>query len=316
MADALHLNILGFPAANREMRVEIRDPVTSAVVSEAQPFLDGTVRVQKLPPGSYEVTLRHPNLATPVLRRPIRIFPGRPTKVSVVIDPSKFRDTPIEDIPEANLQPVTDLAASIGESLAPIAAKVAGEAILAEDWNALVGAVRDLAGAVAELTRLVTPTGHDHRELINKIEEIDDNFRGLIDSISAALTELQRQIQTQRFRAQVTDLLDRAAIDPASAAGREYLDIVENLERSATKTPSAFAREARTAGVQLQTKVERLIEERAGDTEFLESEAVKTVTTASTLLKEQRSTTYGAELEYLRKMDRTIGPAGIALGPR
>ena len=37
---------------------------------------------------------------------------GGDTRVSVVIDPSQFRNTPIEDIPDANLGPVRDTTTS------------------------------------------------------------------------------------------------------------------------------------------------------------------------------------------------------------
>ena len=65
----LTINLMGFPAVNRDLTVELRDPVTSAVVREVKPFLDGTVRVPKLDAGAYEMTVRHPNLTLPILRR-------------------------------------------------------------------------------------------------------------------------------------------------------------------------------------------------------------------------------------------------------
>src|SRR5262245_1671893 len=101
--NALNLNVLGFPAVNRDLTVEVRDPVTHDVVKTAQPFSDGTVRIPSIAAGAYEMRLIHPNLPTPVLQRPIRVLPSGDTNVSVLIDPSKFRNTPIEDIPDANL---------------------------------------------------------------------------------------------------------------------------------------------------------------------------------------------------------------------
>jgi hypothetical protein len=307
----LTLNILGFPAVNKDLTVELRDPATLNVVRQVKPFLDGTVKVPKLEAGAYELTVRHPNLTLPVLRRPIRVLPTGETKVSVLLDPSKFRDTPIEDIPEANLTPVLDTANSVAETVMPLAAKVPGEAILAQDWNAMAGAIRDLANAVAELTRLVSPVGHNHPEFVTKFDEMQANFETLLNSVTAALTELQRQGQTRRFREQVEEVLDRAAIDKASPKGREFMDLVTNLEQKVTETPTVFGREVRNAAVQLSTKLETLIDEKTDDPEFTASQPVKTLGTALDLHKQQRTTTYDGELQHLRKLDRQIGPGAM-----
>jgi hypothetical protein len=307
----LTLNILGFPAVNKDLTVELRDPVTMNVVREAKPFLDGTVKVAKIDPGSYELTVRHPNLAVPVLRRPIRVLPTGETKISVLLDPSKFRDTPVEDIPEANLTPVLEVAKSVAETVTPLAAKVPGEAILAQDWNTMAGAIRDLANAVAELTRSVSPIGHDHPEFLKKFDEMQANFETLLNGVTAALTELQRQIQTQRFREQVEGVLDLAAIDKASPKGREFLGVVENLEQKVTATPAVFSRELRNAAVQLATKLEALMDEKKDDVEFTASQQVKQLGIALDLQKQVRTTTYDAELQQLRKLDRQLGPSGI-----
>jgi hypothetical protein len=303
----LTLNILGFPAANRDLTVEIRDPASLNIVREVKPFLDGTVRVPKLDPGAYEIAIKHPNVAIPVLRRPIRVLPVGDTTISVVIDPSKFRNTPIEDIPDANLTPVQDLVRSVAETVTPLANKVPGEAILAQDWNMLASAIRDMANAVGELTRLVSPLGHNHAELEKKFDEITGNFGELISSVSASLTELQRQLQTQRFRRQIEDVLDAAAVDPASPKGREFTDLVKNLEDSVTTAPTVFGRQARNTAVQLTTKLESLLDEKKDDPVFTGSDPVKGLSTSLDLLKEQRSTTYNAELEHHRKVDRLVG---------
>lgn len=303
----LTLNILGFPAANRDLSVEVLDPVSQNVVRTVTPFLDGTVRVPKIDPGAYEIAIRHPNVALPILRRPIRVLPVGPTNISVVIDPSKFRNTPIEDIPDANLTPVQELAQSVAESVIPLGNKSPGEAILAQDWNAMASAIRDLADALGQLTQLVSPTGHNHPELEKKFDEVSGNFNELINSVSASLTELQRQFQTQRIRQQITDVLDTAAIDPTSPRGLEFTTLVNNLESNVTASPSIFGREVRNTAVQLSTKLEALLDENAGDPNFANADSVKGLSTTIDLAKQQRTTTYGAELEHQRKVDRSIG---------
>jgi hypothetical protein len=307
----LTLNILGFPAANRDLSIKVIDPVSQNVVRTVTPFLDGTVRIPKIDPGAYELAIQHPNVALPILRRPIRVLPVGPTNISVVIDASKFRNTPIEDIPDANLAPVQEMAQSIAETVLPLGNKLPGEAILAQDWNAMAGAIRDLAGALGQLTQLVSPTGHNHRELENKFDEVSSNFSELINSVSASLTELQRQFQTQRLRQQIGDVLDRAAIDPASPKGLELSDLVKNLETNVTASPTTFGRAVRNTAVQLSTKLETLLDEHAGNPEFATSDAVKSLSTSIDLAKQQRTMTYGAELEHQRKVDRTVGGAAL-----
>jgi hypothetical protein len=280
-------------------------------VRTAQPFLDGTVRMAQLTAGAYELTVSHPNLTLPVLRRPIRVLPTGDTRVSVLIDPTKFRNTAIADIPDANLGPVRDSAQAVAETVLPLGQKQPGEAITAADWNVLAASIRDVALAVTELTRLVTPVGHNHPELETKIEEISGNFGTLLETLSAAFTELQRQIQAERFRQQVEDLLTVGAIDRTAGPGRELLDAVGRLSGTVSDSPTRFGRVARTTGVELSTKLEQILDERAGDETFVNSPQVRQLTETVDLLRNQRSTTYTAELEHHRKTDRVLGGGGL-----
>jgi hypothetical protein len=309
----LTLSILGFPAVNRDLTVELRDPVTATVVREVKPFLDGTVRIPQIASGAYELAIKHPNLALPVLQRPIRVLPVGNTNVSVVIDPSKFRNTPIEDIPDANLGPVQDLVRSVADTVTPLGLKLPGEAILAQDWNSMAGAIRDLAGAVSEMTRLVSPQGHNHPELEKKLGEMTGNFDTLVNTVTASLTELQRQIQTQRIRKQVDDVLLAAEVGADTPKARELTDLVKNLELNATESPTRFGREVRNTAVQLSTKLEALLDDKKDDATFVSSEAVKSLSASIDLAKQQRSSTYDSELEHHRKVDRTLGAAAFRI---
>lgn len=307
----LTMSILGFPAVNRDLSVQLRDPVTQNLVRTVTPFLDGTVRVPNIDPGAYEISVFHPNLTLPVLRRPVRILPVGDTNVTVLIDPSKFRNTPIEDIPDANLTPVTDMTRSIAETVTPLGTKVAGEAIKSQDWNTLANGVRDLSNTTGQLTQLVSPVGHDHPELVAKINEMQGNFQTLLDSLTQALTELQRQIQTLRLQKQVRDLLDQAAVDPNSAKGLEFTSLVDTLTTKVTDPPTLFSRSTRDTAVQLSTKLETLIDSKAADPNFATSAAVSQIATSLDLLKTHRATTYDTELSFNRKLDRTMGGSAI-----
>lgn len=310
--NALNLNILGFPPVNTDLTVELRDPVSKEVVKAARPFSDGSVRVPQIAAGAYELSLIHPQLIAPVLTRPIRVLPTGDTNVSVLIDPSKFRNTPIEDLPDANLGPVRDTATSVAETVLPLAGKVPGEAIKAEDFNLLASSIRDLALAMAELTRLVSPLGHNHPELETKFDEVSTNFETLLTALSAAMAELQRQIQAERVRTQIEGVLDRAEVDKASPQGRAFLDLVDDLDLKVTAAPTAFGRVARNTGVQLATQLESLIDQKAAqDPDFVATDTVKALAQSVDLLKGQKSTSYATELEHNLKVDRTFGGGGL-----
>lgn len=311
----LTVNLQGFPAVNRDLSVEVRDPVTQQVVRTVKPFLDGTVRVPQIDAGNYEIAVRHPNVPLPVLTRPIRVLPVGDTKVSVVIDPSKFRNTPIEDIPDANLTPVQDLAKSVAETVLPLSNKVSGEAILSRDWNTLASAVRDLANALGELTQLVSPRGHNHPELETKFNEVTGNFESLVNTVTTTVAELQRQIQTQRIRRQIDDVLDVAAIPPDSPRAKQFTDLLKPLEASFSDSPREFSNKARTAGVQISSEIEKLVQEKAAVDPNLSAKApIQNLDLTVGVLKDQRTTTHQAELDQMRKLDRTLGGGAIAFG--
>jgi hypothetical protein len=303
----LTLNILGFAPANRDLTVELNDPATGSVVKQGKPFLDGTLKFPKIDPGAYEVVLRHPNIALPVLTRPIRVLPQGPTKISLVLDPTKFRNTPIEDIPDANLGPVQESAKSIAETVLPLANKVPGEAILARDWNQMASMVRDLALAVAELTRLVAPIGHNHPELEKKFGEVSGNFEELINSVTAALAELQRQIQAQRLQKQVDDLLDLPGNQLNEAEKNSLRDRLKAFERASTAPPLQYSRDMRDLSQEIETNLANLLDKNRDNPDFAAKPEVQNIQKTIEIGKEQRSTSYKDELTQNRKFDRAFG---------
>jgi hypothetical protein len=130
------------------------------------------------------------------------------------------------------------------------------------------------------------------------------------------MAELQRQIQAQRVRTQVEDVLDRAAVDRASPQGRQMLDLVGRLEEKVTEPPLSFGRASRDVGVQLETQLQQLIDQKAPDNpDFADAPPVKTLAAATDLLKTQRATSYDAELEHHLLADRTLG-GGLKLFSR
>jgi hypothetical protein len=212
---AFDIRLEGYSPANRDAEIELVNQATGQSVVR-KPFLDGSLLVRDLDPGNWEMTVRHPNLVNVIDRRVVRLFPQAiPTRIPVIVRPDLFRDTPIRDIPDADVGPVQQAAATVARTVAPIAGKAPGEVIRAEDWNVLAGAVADLARSVAELTQLVSPRGHDHPELAEKIGEVQGNIQRFTESFGRSLLELRRDIESQNLRRRITDVLDRggAAIE-------------------------------------------------------------------------------------------------------
>lgn len=230
------IRLEGYAPANRDAVVELVNQATGQQVTR-KPFLDGSLLVRDLDPGNWELTVRHPNLINAIDRRIIRLFPQpMPTRVPVLVPPDLFRDTPIRDIPDADVAPVQQAAAAAAANVAPLAGKAPGEVIRAEDWNVLAAAVADLARTIGELTRLVSPRGHDHPEIADKISEVQGNIRRFTDSFGRSLLELRREIESRNLRRRLTDVLDRGG---ATAGVRDrVLTRVADLE-AITLAPTA-----------------------------------------------------------------------------
>lgn len=276
MKSTLSMQLQGYAAANRDAVVKIKHEATGATV-ERKPFLDGSLQVRDLEPGFYEVEVTHPNLTLPIDRRRVRVFPQiAPTRVTIPVPETLFRDTPIRDIPDADLAPVQQTVTGIRSALAPLGAKASGEVIRASDWNALAGAVADLAGAVLELTGLLTPRGHDHAEIADKIAEVQDNLRRFAEAYGRSLLELKREIETQNLDTNVGSVLDAAG---AAEGHREVLKgkIRELQAMVQSDTRTFTGKLSNTGGVILQHVQDMALEMGDGADAFLAREDVQQV---------------------------------------
>ena len=270
------IQLQGFVAANRDAVVELTNQATGQKIVR-KPFLDGKLVVRDLDPGNWEMAVRHPNLVQDIDRRIVRLFPQPfPTRVPVIVPPELFRDTPIRDVPDADLSPVQQAAATVARAVPGAGGKAAGEVIRAEDWNLLVGAVGDLANAVLELTRLVSPVGHDHAEIADKIAEVQGNIRRFTETFGRSLLELRRDIENQNLRRRVTDVLDEGSA-PVGVRDR-LLTRVGELERAIQQpTPVWTAKLAATGNVLLQEVNELAVAQGTNADAFLASPAVRQV---------------------------------------
>jgi hypothetical protein len=274
------IRLQGFSAANREAEVTLVNQVTGVSVKR-KPFLDGQLLIRDLEPGHYEMTVAHPNLIQPIDKRLVRLFPQiAPTRVPVIVRPELFRDSPIRDIPDADLSPVQQTAATVKATVQPLAGKAPGEVIRAGDWNALAGAVADLASAVLELVQLVSPKGHDHPEIAEKIAEVQGNIRRFSESFGKSLVELRRDIENQNLRRKVETVLDKAGAD--QAVRDRLIGRVAELEVGLQQTTPVFTAKLATTGLNLQREISNLALGRDDPDAFLaDLDVVSLVATAS-----------------------------------
>lgn len=245
---AFNIQLQGFPPANRDANVRLVNQLTGVAV-ERKPFLDGNLLVRDLDPGNYELEVTHPNLLQPIERRVIRLFPQPiPTFVPIPVPADLFRDTPIRDIPDADLAPVQQAATGARDRLGPIAGKSPGEAIRAADWNVLAGAVSDLASAVLQLTTLVSPRGHDHPEIAEKISEVQGNIQRFAEAFGRSLLELRREIETANLRKTVNDVVALAPASVQAQTRERLIGRVTDLEASLATDTATFTQKLASTG--------------------------------------------------------------------
>ena len=205
MKAAFNFQLQGYQPAFRDATISLVHEATGQTF-ERKAFLDGSLVVRDLDPGFYQVSVRHPNLINVIDQRRVRLFPQpAPTKIFVPVPADIFRDTPIRDIPDADLAPVQQTAASVNATVSPIGSKQPGEAILASDWNLMASAIQDLANTVLALTKLVSPKGHDHPEIAEKIDEVQGNIVRFSEAFGHSLVELRREIEATKLRRKIND---------------------------------------------------------------------------------------------------------------
>lgn len=256
MKSALNMQLQGFPAANRDAEVTLVNTATNQTIKR-NPFLDGSLTVRDIDAGVWDVKVTHPNVITPIYTGKVRVFPQpRPTFLPIPIPEIVFRDTPIRDIPDANLAPVQQAVTRAAESLAPISAKAPGEVIRASDWNILAGAVKDLADNMLQLTNLVSPRGHNHPEIAEKIAEVQDNVRRFSEAFGRSLLEFRRELEAEFLRQRLTGALDE--LGAPQATRDELLGRIGQLSGSLQAESTVFTAQLANTGSRVLTSVAEL----------------------------------------------------------
>jgi len=196
--------------------------------------------VAGLAAGEWEVQVRHPNFLAELFRRRIRVFPDRPTFVPVPIPANLFENAPIADTPDADLGPVQQRMDTAAEAAERQGNKRAGQAIYADDWNDLANVVADMARGTKEMAGLVAPLGHDHPELVAKLEEQGRNLQRLFDVFGESVAQLQREVQILGLQNRVEDALNELPDAKRTTFRPRFLAVLRDLDAARGENPQSF----------------------------------------------------------------------------
>jgi hypothetical protein len=255
----LNLQLNTKSAYNRDMMVELTNQATGEMKT-VKPYLDGTVVARNIDPGQWRAVVKHPNLLWPVYDRPIRVFPDRPTFVPVTIPDNIFENTPIEDTPDADVGPVQNRLEDAAAAADAQANKLAGQPIYADDWNTMAGTISDLAQSNADLSRLVSPLGHDHPEIAIKIDEVQTNLQRFYDLFGRSLAQLQRQVQQLALQRKVEAAVGKAGdITPAQQGAID--SAIGEIADAWSSQPAIYSAKKKRVGQQLSQTLAAIIAE-------------------------------------------------------
>lgn len=303
MATMLKLQLNTTPAVTRDTTVELVNAATGER-RVAKPFLDGTVAIAGIPAGEWEMQVRHPNFLAELVRRRIRVFPDRPTFVPVPIPGSLFENAPIAATPDADLGPVQQRMDSVAATAERQGSKRAGQAIYADDWNELSGVVTELARGTKDLAALVSPIGHDHPELVAKLEEQGRNIQRLFDVFGESVAQLQREVQILGLQNRVEEALDALPDAKRGSFRPRFLALLRDLDGARGDGPQNFTtRLQRIAGDLTELMREALDNEPAS---VVDSPPIRAFADAARSMREiPRAGSFVDELAAQNRANRT-----------
>ena len=118
--------------------------------------------------------------------------------------------------------------------------KRAGQPIYADDWNELSAVVADMARGTKELAGLVSPIGHDHPELVAKLDEQASNLQRLFDVFGESVSQLQREVQILGLQNRVEDALNALPEAKRLTFRPQFLGLLQNLDAARGENPQNF----------------------------------------------------------------------------
>lgn len=296
----LNLQLNTLPQFNRDMTVELTNQATGQI-KQVKPYLDGKVVARNVDPGQWRVAVKHPNILFNLYDKPVRVFRDRPTFIPIRIPENIFSNAPIADTPEANLTPVKEVFDNSEAAASAQANKLAGQPIYSDDWNEMAGTIADLSKANSDLTDLVSPIGHDHPELVTKMEEIQANLQRFYDLFGRSLAQLQRQVQQLALQRKVDAAVGE--VEEITPDQRSGLDLaLGDLSAAWFENPAIYSSKKKRAGEQISQILGQIVTE--SDTPVSSNPViVQAQTVADAMATERSAIDYAAEIEQQNRVD-------------
>jgi hypothetical protein len=257
------MNLLGYAQANAQLTAEAWDPATNLKIASTSVLADGSALFTNIPTGAYQVRVRYANLLNDVAVQTIYVQPAGETRVSMYIDPKKFTNVGLVDVPDADLEPLATMAQSVELAAGSYTNKMPGEILTAAWANGVALAIRNLAHAVTLLARSVTPKGHNHVEYENKLTELSTNFEKLVQTLAESTVTMQRRFEIQKLQSRVEAVftavnlpLDKQAI---------VLDAITATEANINESPKLYSERMRSAALAIHAVLKAPIEALPGN---------------------------------------------------
>lgn len=300
------------PSIAQDLRVTLIHEASGREV-KARPFLDGSVQVSNLDPGAWRVKVNHPNLVTNVVDQRIQVFPDRSTFVPIKVPKDLFSNTPVRDIPDQDLSPEQKRLDESAQKADAQAKKKAGQPLLADDWNELAFTMSEVARSTRDLSAKVAPKGHDHPELVEKIDEVQRNLNNFFEAFGKTVSQLQRQIQFLALQRRVDDVVSQL---PANVGRERYSQVLNELHQAADENPYVYTSRLQKAGSRF---TELLAEDVPATSPISNREETKDLHQVVEALRNVTPThSFEAELQVQRKVENTAKRRGLdlALNPK
>ncbi len=247
------------PTITKDMVVTLTNQV-SGEQRTVKPYLDGSIAVNNLAAGQWRVQAKHPNMVFDVFDRNVQVFQDRPTFAPINIPTNIFENVPIRETPEADLGPVQQRLDELTSAAEGHTNKMGGQPIYADDWNNLASTVSEVSRSTRELTDLVSPVGHDHPEIVEKIEEIQGNIQRFYDAFGAAIAQLQRQMQQLALQRKVETALEKVP-NATPEVRKEMEDNAKELADAWLDNPGIYSARKRRTAQKIQTQLVNLLAE-------------------------------------------------------
>jgi hypothetical protein len=97
-----------------------------------------------------------------------------------------------------------------------------------------------MARGTKELAGIVSPIGHDHPELVAKLDEQASNLQRLYDVFGESVSQLQREVQILGLQNRVEDALNALPEAKRLTFRPQFLGLLQNLDGARGENPQNF----------------------------------------------------------------------------